>query len=320
MSKFNYKPLLALLVALGLILTFANLGEAAPKTKAERNFWTSDRMKKAVAYEMVFDKGKRIAKRTPTAAFSSSKPWTAGGLPATASGKIFFAIGENYYTCSGSLVTDGITTRAVVLTAAHCAYELGSYDNFVDHWVFIPNYDANPVYDCTGSSNGRCWYASALVVNSGYANESAFTLAATTHDWAFAVISPYNEELPDLEGNSFDISFNPISSGMNVHDYGYSVQGKYKGARLLYCDGFVAEDIKANYQTLSLACDLTGGSSGGPWLRDFLLGDPYSGILTSVNSYKYNSTPKMIFGPKFNSETELTFAAALIATDNLIAG
>ena len=45
---------------------------------------------------------------------------------------------------------------------------------------------------------------------------------------------------------------------------------------------------------------MTGGSSGGPWFKDFT-GNGAGGTVTSLNSYGYGKQPNM-YGPKFNSD------------------
>jgi hypothetical protein len=58
-----------------------------------------------------------------------------------------------------------------------------------------------------------------------------------------------------------------------------------------------------------MACDMTGGSSGGPWVSG---SDPtkYTGtVLRSLNSYRYTGVKNM-YGPKFNGDTQAVFTAA----------
>jgi hypothetical protein len=65
-----------------------------------------------------------------------------------------------------------------------------------------------------------------------------------------------------------------------------------------------------------LACDMTGGSSGGPWLVGNLTASQIAGgagSVGSVNSYGYSGL-RYMFGPRFNSSTQSTFSAANAAT------
>ncbi len=84
---------------------------------------------------------------------------------------------------------------------------------------------------------------------------------------------------------------------------GYPAAGKYHGSDLVYCQGKVGTDPNAANTTYRMACDMTGGSSGGPWLLNVSAG--YGARLTSLNSYGYSGVKNM-YGPIFNSETSAT--------------
>ena len=311
------------------LCTFAwisNSAEAAPNLDKGKSdvaaFWSADKINKAIAFDMVFEKGAKSANRVPVAKGVSKSTgstttsilgssWNNGGLPLSASGKVFFAIDNSYYQCSGALVQEDKTDRAIVLTAGHCVYD-NETSKYVTNWIFIPSYDINQVSisGCT-ASNG-CWAASNIYANSGFTSQTSFTTQATLYDWGFARITELkNGALPDSGGlNSFPISFFSLSKGVAVSSFGYPAAGKYNGKDLIYSSGALGFDANNANQTYSLASDMTGGCSGGPWLTQMKTSSPYSGTLSSVNSYKYGTTT-YIYGPKFNTETQVTFNSAL---------
>ena len=49
--------------------------------------------------------------------------WDLGDQVLRSSGRILFEMGDGWYVCSGTAVTDSTTGRSVVLTAAHCIYD-----------------------------------------------------------------------------------------------------------------------------------------------------------------------------------------------------
>ena len=51
-----------------------------------------------------------------------------------------------------------------------------------------------------------------------------------------------------------------------------------------------------------MACNMTGGSSGGPWLGDTTEPGTTEGAVASLNSYGYSGQAFM-YGPKFTTET-----------------
>ena len=60
-----------------------------------------------------------------------------------------------------------------------------------------------------------------------------------------------------------------MSSGSKLYAFGYPAAGKYRGNDLVYCAGNIFADPYASNQTWGMTCNMTGGSSGGPWLSGF---------------------------------------------------
>jgi hypothetical protein len=54
---------------------------------------------------------------------------------------------------------------------------------------------------------------------------------------------------------------------------------------------------------------MTGGSSGGPWLAGFSEATG-TGLLYSVNSYKYVNDRSTMYGPYLGAEAKTTYDAA----------
>jgi hypothetical protein len=201
-----------------------------------------------------------------------------------------------------------------VLTAGHCAYDETVINNdagFASNWMFVPRFDATPTVNCFSNATA-CWTAEELVVHQGWASAGGFTDTAVLYDWAFAVIGPNGSA--QLDGslgsgyNGFGVSASGAGSGTQTFAYGYPAAGKYKGKDLTYCAGGLGFDPYNGNDTYRLACNMTGGSSGGGWL----VGADTSGnvgSLFSVNSYGYSGITAM-HGPIFNGNTADTLAAA----------
>lgn len=96
----------------------------------------------------------------------------------------------------------------------------------------------------------------------------------------------------DLSGSSSD-----YTTGLG---YSYSDDPNF-----MYCAEDMEQLDQANWWLPS--CDLSGGSSGGPWLQPFTNG---SGTLISVNSWGYTNSPGMA-GPKLSgTSASCVFALA----------
>jgi V8-like Glu-specific endopeptidase len=205
-----------------------------------------------------------------------------------------------------------------VLTAGHCVYdqETGS---FAKNWMFIPDFDEKPTYDCPSTEYG-CWTATALVAHEGFTSETAFTTQATLHDFAVAVVGPGGKtgvpsDLDAAVKHSYGLRFNADSdlSGAKVaRAFGYPAAKKYNGSVLTYCSGPTTTDPYNGGLTWGLACNMTGGSSGGPWFDSSLdLATGTGGAVVSLNSYGYQGLNYM-FGPKFNNDTSAVYTTALV--------
>jgi len=257
--------------------------------------------------------------------------WANGGAVLDQTGKVFFHMGGGDWQCSGSVVSDGGRAGySIVLTAGHCAID-ETTGEFASNWVFMPNWDTQPATfttACTGTLYG-CWTTAGgggIYVHWGFAHAGAFNNQAVTHDWAFAVVGPGGKSNAQLDaakgsggvGTGYAIQFSGVSSGNRLEAFGYPAAGKYHGNDLTWCAGNIAVDVASsngstNNATWGMACDMTGGSSGGPWFANLNETNGSGGTLSSLNSYGYSGVVKM-FGPKFNANTLATFNAAKSGT------
>jgi hypothetical protein len=289
--------------------------------QADPNFWTATALENASTREIVFDKGAKsgrvnaVSKGSgtatkgpkPSGTNSTGKSWTAGGLPLSATGKVFFNMSGSTYVCSGSVVKEELADRSIVLTAAHCAFNQAT-GQFATNWIFIPNYDTNPNPNCATNPNG-CWTANSLVVRSEFTTQSTFNRTALQNDWAFAVINPITANI-----GSFPLDVAGLSAtNRAAYAFGYPQAAPYSGSDLVYCNGDINTDANQANLTWGLACNMTGGASGGPWMSAFNT-STNSGSLSSVNSYKYNNDSTKMYGPMFNDRTTATYQAALTST------
>ena len=68
---------------------------------------------------------------------------------------------------------------------------------------------------------------------------------------------------------TYGIAYPAISTGGTVHAFGYPAAGRYNGKDLTYCTGPTFNDQYNDNLTWGIACNMTGGSSGGPWIAGF---------------------------------------------------
>ncbi len=335
------RKIIASLAGLLLVAVAAPAGAATPgdpRSEHERvvAFWTHERVARAQPRDFVLDPSGRLVPA------ERGKPGTGGGggtttagsswpgldtLVDATTGKVLFAMGSSYYVCSASIATNpaGAAPTSVILTAAHCVYD-ETADQFATNWVFIPDYDHAPAPLSTSQAaycpdtRYGCWSAERLGVHNGYASESGFPKAALPFDFGFAVVGSGGNDStsPDLDAKLGAQAIDFVARPASAYAFGYPASGKYRGNDLVYCNGLLGDDLANGNDTYAMTCGMTGGSSGGPWLQNFVTGSGV-GTLVSVNSYGYSGVKKM-FGPKFGPNTEAVHAATASGTGNVIVG
>jgi V8-like Glu-specific endopeptidase len=312
------RPRLAVLVAVSLIVLAlpTAVGARSPGTGANSErastlaYWTSQRMAHAIPRD--FERrssGKIVPKARPGSGSGgvTGASWTGDGLIETQSGRILFTMGGVDYICSGSVIDDSSESNgySTVLTAGHCAFD--DTDGWATNWMYIPRFDDAPTYSCANAYYG-CWTATRLAAHHRFVTAGGFNDQAVEVDFSFARVGLGGKGVVGtIELDATTHGYGLKTSGVSLTDtlwaFGYPAAGRYHGKDLTYCKGsLVADPYGAN--TWGMACNMTGGSSGGPWLADTT--NPAlpasEGRVASLNSYGYSGLSDM-FGPRFTSDT-----------------
>ena len=286
----------------------AATGGASAEHRRIVEFWTAENRASAVPRDV--DRHgpgpDERAKPSPgggggTGSTVTGASWTGGGQVAKTTGKLFFTEHGVRYTCSGSAVANRLVN--VVLTAGHCVHGGGAGETFVTNWIFYPAYGTNPSSPPYGG-----WTATDLFTTSLWAtdpNGDGFD-----DDAGFAVVTDGADgTLAGVLGALPTITFAAQTPATVQTSFGYPASKKYSSGNVLtYCQG----PTKLTYDsadTYGLACDMTGGSSGGPWFTGFD-GPTGAGTITSLNSYGYASLRNVMFGPIFGSGEQSAYNSA----------
>ncbi|AKN70454.1 peptidase [Streptomyces sp. PBH53] len=271
-----------------------------------RAFWTAERMRSATPLDLLLTEQAARSLRSPQAhgrpatvaptpaalaAFpQAGGPWTGGGAVVATSGRVFFTFQGRTASCSGNAVTS--QNASTVITAGHCVKYQGSWHT---NWVFVPAYaDGNAPY-------GQWTAAKTLTTPQWEAGEDI------NHDIGAAVVSPLNGKTLTSVVGAQGIQFN---GGYNkpMYAFGFPAASPYDGTKLIHCSGNSSKDFLFS-QDHSLGCNMTGGSSGGPWFTGF---DEASGtgLQVSVNSFGYTFLPNRMFGPYFGDVAKALYDKA----------
>jgi V8-like Glu-specific endopeptidase len=222
--------------------------------------------------------------------------------PYRAVGRIFFRQGGVRYSCSGASVVGG--PRQVVFTAGHCLNDgLGATST---HWstdvIFVP-----------GRKGGKS--------KNPYGQFVALNLWVP-QGWSFDGLDEYdmgafnvgkNAKRQTLKKAVGALGFAYNQSRIQHWDiFGYPAQAPFKGNALTTCATQHAVDDGAGggFDPIGVGCDMTGGSSGGPWIIRLRRGNMLNGITT----YGYQAQPGALYGPYFEGTANKIRCAA--ATGN----
>ena len=271
-----------------------------PQTQQGGDYWTPERMQSAIPGEVLVQDnvpggaiGAVAAGATslvsPQAANSSPSPAATQVSPISHIGKIFFTLGGTDYVCSGNAIS--AANENTVVTAGHCVNE--GPGNFASRLIFVPAYE-------NGSAPFGQWNATELYAPTQWSNSGDIS-----YDTGFAVVSsPTGTSLSDSVGAS-GVTFNQ-SRGLTYTAYGYPAAAPFNGETLQSCYGTASADPYGQTQSQGIPCDMTGGSSGGPWM----IGSGSTGLQNSVNSFGYNNIANTMFGPYWGSVIQNAYVVA----------
>ncbi|MFD7257311.1 trypsin-like serine peptidase [Streptomyces sp. NPDC059874] len=274
-----------------------------------QGFWTAERMRAAAPLDITAAPGAArtpvatsaaptniaptAASASPTAFPQAGGAWTGGGAVVKTSGRVFFTMGNRTASCSGDSITSA--NGSTVITAGHCVKYQGAWHT---NWVFVPAYN-------NGSAPYGQWSATKTFATDQWAASEDMNM-----DVGLAVVAPLNGQTLSQVVGAQGVLFN---GGYNkkMYSFGFPAASPYDGTKLVYCSGNSGKDFLLT-KDHSLACNMTGGSSGGPWFQDF---NEATGLGTqvSVNSFGYTFLPNRMYGPYFGNEAKAAYDKAQTA-------
>jgi hypothetical protein len=100
-----------------------------------------------------------------------------------------------------------------------------------------------------------------------------------------------------------------VPRGQYTYSFGYPAAKPYDGTDIAWCHGTAVQDTYYGSQDQGLSCNLTGGSSGGPWFSNYSTSTGV-GTQTSVNSFTYRGIRNIMWGPYFGSVAQTLYNTA----------
>ncbi len=199
-------------------------------------------------------------------------------------GKLFFRRGGRNYVCSAASVGNN-----AIWTAGHCLHSgNGKSSGWATDVVFVPAYkDGKEPY-------GR-WRAKQLFTSPTWYKKGIS--GGLTEDWGGAILFPVSgKKISQRVGwLGFATNFNRYQ---HWHAFGYPAAAPFNGRRMIVASGsFAYKGNVGGTDTNGMGNDMTGGSSGGPWIMRLGTGN----FINGNNSYRISNKPKEMFSPYFNT-------------------
>lgn len=203
-----------------------------------------------------------------------AKPYRGTALKAV--GRLFFVNSRGADTwCTATAVKSA--NRSAALTAAHCVRLGSSPGNTNTTMVFVPGYHK-------GKKPHGTFAVRSVATPRTWETDSTGDVAALVVD-----ADKNGKKLTDAVGG-LPVAFNRAVGG-SVSSLGYSATRPQLGEELLRCVGTAKKEIGMQ----AIPCDMTGGSSGGPWLADVNT-TTGKGVLVSVNASLDALVPTKMYG------------------------
>lgn len=265
-------------------------------------YWTPERMRAARPVEKplpIEDPALELRDRpgrvgTPRSAAVPAGPETSGtqGIQAVNAspgvGKVFFTDSDgDDWVCSGSTINN--PTKNMVSTAGHCVHE-GDGGEWMENWAYVPLYNY-------GAAPHGVWAAKSFTSVKGWTK-----WGYSWWDFGFATMWTNNGVKLVHKTGGQGISFN-YGKWISVTLLAYPSAAPFDGGWMQYCQGSM---YPKGFQQVGFNCLLTGGASGGPFLRAW------------DNDLKFGYTNSVIawgpddknFGPYFDNDVLDIYNAA----------
>jgi V8-like Glu-specific endopeptidase len=204
--------------------------------------------------------------------------------PISTIGKLFFTNDGKNYVCSASVIYTNTLD-----TAGHCVANTDGTHLWDSSALFCPSYNAG-----VNSAVG-CWAANYFVTWDQWKTAGSF-------EWDFGGINTstcgtvWCTPIANRTGY-LGVAWNQ-GEDQNFTAFGYPQASPFDGNYIVVCQSeFGYETSDGNNQggpnSIAIGCDMTGGSSGGPWIIGFGSGNWVNGH----NDWKWNSLPQAMNSP-----------------------
>lgn len=209
-------------------------------------------------------------------------------------GKLFYthAITGDDWVCSASAVNS--TNKRLIVTAGHCVSD--GKGHWHTNFMFVPAYNPNHLDPDRREPYGR-WSGCGVYTKLAWLNNSNFGQDLGM----IKACDQGSEKLHDTVG--FLGYWANASRNQTWHAFGYPGEAPFDGTKMTVCKApHGTDDSSVSPPRIGIGCDMTGGSSGGPWILNYSSQGGNSNYVNGVNSWKYYAQPEAMYSPYFGDE------------------
>ena len=226
-------------------------------------------------------------------------------FPYSTIGVLFFSQYDVDFRCSAASIG-----KDAVWTAGHCVH---AGDDNPDGWsedvIFVPAYK-------NGDAPFGVWTAYNI-----WTKGSWYSVEDLRFDMGGAVLNTNSsgKMISQVVGN-LGFSYNLSSSDQLWFNFGYPTYTPFDGKWQFICTGpFAYNDSNLNEPyPVGMGCDMTRGSSGGPWIKDFSGVAGSANFLNGNNSYRYTNHPEEMFSPYFGEAAKTLWNQLMGITERIL--
>lgn len=239
--------------------------------------------------------------------FAKYNPNSPGGgtnMAAATQAKMFFTQGASNFVCSASTIG-----QDAVWTAGHCVSNgAGAFSTNV---LFCPSHDNGAPLPGVG-----CWAAESLVTSNVFHSTGDFDYDVGAADAADngTVVAGLIGNFTGWLGFAYVNVAEGTSEAFNTHfmSFGYPQAAPFNGQKIHVCAsslGYADAATAGGQDSKAIGCDMTGGSSGGPWIIGIsrnpsqIGGVPTPGLQNTVfghNDWRHTAEPGEMNSPSYN--------------------
>jgi V8-like Glu-specific endopeptidase len=219
--------------------------------------------------------------------------------PYSTVGVLFFTQYGVDYRCSAASIGNG-----AIWTAGHCIHK---GDNKQSGWstnvIFVPAYK-------NGSTPFGVWTASYITTKGLW-----FEYGDLRYDMAGAILNEWNNQSISEVVGSLGFAYNQDSS-LHWLNMGYPSAAPFDGQTQQICAAsFAYADTSMPAPSpIAMGCDMSRGSSGGPWILSFSGQVGQTNFLNGNNSYRYTFHPQEMYSPYFGDSAKFLYDELLAGT------